>query len=462
MAEPAQDKAAAVHDNERPLPLDQVENILQDLLEQGETGAVLAVDTAIRQAVLHRASDMHLEPWRDCLSLRYRLDGVLHEVAMLSKKHQERVIARIKVLANMVIYQKETPQDGRIDAHQDRLGRALRASTFPTIHGEKIVIRILDAQQDLLRTDALGFRDDVVTGLRKIVFRPQGTLLLTGPSSSGKTTTIYSLLRELMALHGSSRHIVTIEDPVEYQLGRISQTQINPNLGLTFETAFRSLLRQDPDVIMVGEIRDSDTARTAIQAGLTGHLVISTIHSGTAAGVFTRLLDMGIEPFLAASSVTGILAQRLVRLNCKHCPKPYTPDATLMKQYGLNTRGATFKKGKGCVKCRGIGYHGRTAVGELLVVNEEVAELVLLRSRTRVLHDAAIGAGMITMLEDGLDKVRKGLTTLEELSLVIPPPDEMNGLSQSLFAGQALIDIAQAQKAAKEKKNRKNSHKKER
>ncbi len=406
------------------LALDRIEGVLNDLVARGEDGAVLAVDAAICQAVHHRASDLHFEPWRESLALRYRLDGVLHDVACLPKEHQERVTARIKILAKLIIYQRDTPQDGRIDAHPDRLNRAMRVSTFPTISGEKTVIRILDPQQDLLGADSLGFREEVVAGLRDLVFRPQGTLLLTGPSSSGKTTTIYALLRELLAARDPSRHIVTIEDPVEFQLDRVAQTQVQPNQGLTFETAFRSLLRQDPDVIMVGEIRDPDTARTAVQAGLTGHLVISTIHSGTAAGVFSRLLDMGIEPFLIASSLSGCLAQRLIRANCRHCAEAYDPDPALLARYGAVGNGpASFMKGVGCSQCRGIGYSGRTAIGEFLMVNEEMADLVLERVRTRKIQEAALRNGMKTLLEHGVEKAEEGVTTLEELRLAVPPAD---------------------------------------
>lgn len=405
------------------LALDEIEGVLVNLVGRGEDGAILAVDTAICQAVHHRASDLHFEPWRESLALRYRLDGVLHDVACLPKEHQERVTGRIKILAQLIIYQRDTPQDGRIEPHPDRLNRAMRVSTFPTINGEKTVIRILDPQQDLLDTDSLGFREEVVAGLRDLVFRPQGTLLLTGPSSSGKTTTIYALLRELLAARDPSRHIVTIEDPVEFHLDRVAQTQVRPNQGLTFETAFRSLLRQDPDVIMVGEIRDPDTARTAVQAGLTGHLVISTIHSGTAAGVFSRLLDMGIEPFLIASSLSGALAQRLIRANCRHCAEPYDPEPALLSRYCVDGSGSTFMKGTGCSECRGIGYSGRTGIGELLMVNEEMADLVLGRVRTRKIQEAALRNGMTTLLEHGVEKAERGVTTLEELRLVVPPPE---------------------------------------
>jgi len=403
------------------MPLKDIQDELIGHLGTGDTGTTEAVDAAIRQAVLHGASDLHFEPWQDCLSLRYRVDGILHEVARIPKAYQEKIIARIKILARLVVYQKDAPQDGRIDADEARGGREMRVSTFPTVYGEKTVIRIFDSSRNVFELDSLGFRPEVVADLRELIFRPQGTVLLTGPSSSGKTTTIYALLRELAALREPAPHIVTIEDPVEYRLGKISQTQINPHTGFTFENALRSVLRQDPEVIMVGEIRDAETARTAIQAGLTGHLVISTIHSGTAAGVFTRLLDMGIEPFLIASSVTGVLAQRLVRINCSQCTAEYQPEASVLARLDVGTEGTAFRRGTGCDECEGIGYRGRTAIGELLVINEEIAELVLGRSRTRVLHDAAVRSGMVTLAEDGVEKARLGVTALEELRRVLPP-----------------------------------------
>jgi len=402
--------------------LKEVGRELVEQLDSGDTGVTDAVDTAIRRAVEHRASDLHFEPWDDCLSLRYRIDGMLHEVAELPREYQEKVTARVKILAKMVVYKKDMPQDGRIDADETRAGHAMRVSTFPTVYGEKTVIRILRSDHNLFELEALGFRPDVVAALRELVSRPQGTLLLTGPSSSGKTTTIYALLRELAASRESAPHIVTIEDPVEYRLGQIAQTQVNPHAGFTFATALRSLLRQDPEVIMVGEIRDAETARTAVQAGLTGHLVISTIHSGTAAGVFTRLLDMGIEPFLVASSVTGILAQRLVRVNCPECTAVYRPDTDLLERFGLDGEETRFMRGTGCDTCRGIGYRGRTAIGEMLMVNEEISELVLARSRTRRLDDAAVRNGMVTLTQDGIERVRSRRTTLEELRRVLPPP----------------------------------------
>ena len=405
----------------QPLPLKDIEPALLTELEGDDGDVVNAVDVAITQAAYHRASDLHFEPWEDCLALRYRIDGILHDIARLPKYDQEKIIARIKVLARMVVYQKDKPQDGSIPNDGTRCGQAMRVSTFPTIYGEKTVLRILGARHDLLALDQLGFRAEVIGALRELISRPQGTILLTGPSSSGKTTTIYGLLREMMATRVPSAHIVTIEDPVEYPLGTIAQAQVAPHAGFTFEAALRAMLRQDPEVIMVGEIRDPETARTAIQAGLTGHLVISTIHSGTAAGVFTRLLDMGVEPFLVASSVNGVLAQRLVRLNCPDCSAPYEPHEALLEHFGLaDETDVHFAHGTGCPQCQDIGYHGRTAIGEMLTMNEELADLILSRPRTKTLHEAALRDHMVTLTKNGIEKARQGATTLEELRRVLP------------------------------------------
>jgi len=417
-------KTAQHPTNTTVIPLNLIQGALLDKISAGQSGVTDTVELALCQAVAHRASDLHFEPWNDCLSVRFRIDGILQEVARLPKECQEKIIARIKILAKMVVYQKDVPQDGRINADETACGKEMRVSTFPTVYGEKTVVRIFDSSRNLRTLESLGFREDVVKSLRELIFRPQGTLLLTGPSSSGKTTTIYALLHELAASRQPAPHIVTIEDPVEYRLGNISQTQINPHAGFTFEKALRSALRQDPEVIMVGEIRDAETARTAIQAGLTGHLVISTIHCGMAAGVFTRLLDMGIEPFLIASSVTGVLAQRLVRVNCPQCTAMYEPEGSLVTRLGITDKETSFHRGAGCEECHGIGYRGRIAIGELLLVNEEIADLILARSRTSVLHEAALRNRMVTLAEDGLEKVRKGTTTLEELRRVLPLPGQ--------------------------------------
>jgi len=409
---------------EKPLPFTRLEPALVALLESGDDGATNMVDTALSQAVAHRASDVHLEPWNDSVVVRYRIDGILHDVARLPLAHHTRVVGRIKVLARIVTYQKDTPQDGRIDPERTPCGTGLRVSTFPTVYGEKIVIRLLDTDPALFALDVLGFSEPVVGALRRIISKPQGTLLLTGPASSGKTTTIYALLKEILNTRLPAPHAVTIEDPVEFRLGHVAQTEINPHAGFTFAAALRAVIRQDPEVIMLGEIRDPETAHAAIQAGLTGHLVISTIHSGTAAGVFTRLLDMGIEPFLIASSVTGVLAQRLLRRNCPSCVGAYVPEEALRARFGLTEAGLGFRHGTGCERCQGIGYQGRTAIGELLAVDEAIADLILTRPRTHTIHEAALRNGMIPLASDAVLRVRQGRTTVEEVRRVLPAPEE--------------------------------------
>jgi type II secretory ATPase GspE/PulE/Tfp pilus assembly ATPase PilB-like protein len=379
------------------LSFPDLEAMLIRLLESGDSGAVDMVDAALDQALLHRASDLHFEPWADCVAVRFRIDGILHVAARVPQRFHGQIVNRFKVLARILTYQKDLPQDGRIDPESTPCRKAMRVSTFPTVYGEKLAVRVLDTDPNLFSLDALGFRSGTVAALRAILLRPQGTLLLTGPASSGKTTTIYAIINELLQTRQPTPHVVTIEDPVEYRFGNVSQTEVNPYAGFTFAAALRSVVRQDPEVIMLGEIRDPETAHAAIQAGLTGHLVISTIHSGTAAGVFTRLLDMGIEPYLVASSATGVLAQRLLRRTCTACGGG----------------------GEGCETCKGIGYRGRIAVGELLLVHDAIASLILERSRTNVIHEAALRAGMMSLVSDAAERVKSGITTAAEVRRVL-------------------------------------------
>ena len=409
------------HDVVRIVPLTKLrERIIEALEDNSETGVADAVDLAISQAAYHSASDIHFEPWAEYISLRYRLDGILQQVALVPREYQAKILARLKVLADMVIYRKDVPQDGRVDHEKTSCGRPMRVATIPTIKGEKVVVRLLGESPELYTLDTLGFQPDVVKAIREMITRSQGTLVLTGPSSSGKTTTIYAVLREMMTLQKNTTNIVTIEDPVEYSMDKIAQSQVNPHVDFTFATALRAILRQDPDVIMVGEIRDLETAKMAIQAGLTGHFVISTIHSGTAAGVFTRLLDMGIEPFLVASSLTGVLAQRLVRLNCPDCTTTYKPDSIILEYFGVKDKKTTYYRGEGCDACQGIGYRGRAAIGELMQVDQVIAETILQRPTTSHLHELALERGLKTLADDGLKKARKGITTFEELLRVLP------------------------------------------
>ncbi len=405
----------------RTVPLNEIQQGIVDALEKNdETGVADAVDLAISQGAYHHASDIHLEPWADHLSLRYRIDGILQQIALIPRDYQAKIIARIKVISELVVYRKDVPQDGRIDQERTSCGRPMRVSTVPTIKGEKTVIRLLGESVELYELDTLGFDEKVITDLREIIVHPQGALILTGPSSSGKTTTIYALLREMMQIQEHTTNIVTIEDPVEYTMDQISQIQVNPHVDFTFTNALRSILRQDPEVIMVGEIRDFETARMAVQAGLTGHFVISTIHSGTAPGVFTRLLDMGIEPFLVASALIGVLAQRLVRLNCTDCTEQYEPDPVLLKHFGFEDEPGPFFRGAGCEKCQGIGYRSRASIGELLEVGTGLAEYILERPTTAQLNQMAVKQGMETLAVDGLRKAKLGVTTIEELVRVLP------------------------------------------
>lgn len=406
------------------LPLAAFQEHLDSLLALGDSGTVRCVDTLLTQSVLHGASDLYCEPWQEGLVIRLRLDGVLHDVARLPLQHHERIVARIKVLANIITYERALPQDGHIDAADNTLEHAMRVSTYPTIYGEKAVIRILDSARSLPTLDHLGFSEAIMTGLEQWTQRPQGTLLLTGPSASGKTTTIYALLRTLLNQTQHSRHIVTVEDPVEYHLDGVTQSQIKPAQGFNYDVALKAVLRQDPDVLVIGEIRDTETAHAAIKAGLTGHLVLSTLHTTSASGAFSRLLDMGVEPYLLASSISGVLAQRLVRKVCPECATAYIPDVKQRARFGLDEQAPlTHQKGTGCESCNGIGYRDRTALGEWLAVTDTLSDLILSRQPTRVIEEAAIKAGMATLFDHGLAQVETGITTLDELQLAVYPED---------------------------------------
>jgi len=380
------------------------------------------VERIIGDAVASGATDIHFIPTHSGLLVRFRHDGILRDMESLDANLKESVVARIKVLSNLIVYKRNVPQDGRIvrDVGLTADNTELRVTTFPTIHGEKVSIRIFDSNRVLLTLENLGFSKKLTADVIRLLDNPQGTILLTGPSSSGKTTTIYAALKWLRQNKGEMSNIVTIEDPVEFDLKDVSQTQIEPALGLSFAAALRSILRQDPEVIMIGEVRDSETAQIAVEAGLTGHLIVSTIHSGSAAAVFTRLLEIGIEPFLVASSVTGVLSQRLVRLVCTECAEEYVPPEHLLKEFCIK-RGESkaFRRGRGCERCKGAGYLGRTAIGEFLLVTEKIGDMVLKRTRTSDLAREAERQGMETLEKDGLRKVREGKTTLEELYRVL-------------------------------------------
>ncbi len=379
--------------------------------EAAEAPVVKLVNTIIMQAAKDRVSDIHIEPEEESLRIRSRIDGILREVILLPKKLQSPVISRIKILSRLDIAESRKPQDGRIRMKIDSKNLDIRVSTFPTVYGENVVMRLLDKSSMLLGLKDAGLSSDDLKHFDKLIRHPNGIILVTGPTGSGKTSTLYSALT---IINSVEKNIITIEDPVEYEIPLIRQTQINPAAGITFATGLRSILRQDPDIIMVGEIRDKETADVSIQAALTGHLVFSTLHTNDAPSALTRLLDMGIEPFLISSSVVGILAQRLVRVLCDKCREEYKPAKDALKNMGIDPE-ATFYRNKGCKKCKDSGFVGRTGLFELLVINDEIKKMVDERRSADEIKKKAVERGMTTLRDDGLLKAKNGLTTIEEV-----------------------------------------------
>lgn len=376
-----------------------------------EAPVIKLVNLIILQAVKDKASDVHIEPADDKVLIRFRIDGILHEVQQIPKHLQSALASRVKVMAKMDIAEIRNPQDGRIQLKMESKSLDLRVSTFPTMHGENIVMRILDKSSVILGLKELGFSSKDLVEFDKLVRRPNGIVLVTGPTGSGKTTTLYAALS---AINSIEKNIITIEDPVEYEIPLIRQTQVNPRAGLTFANGLRSILRQDPDIIMVGEIRDKETADIAIQASLTGHLVLSTLHTNDAASSLTRLVDMGVEPFLIASSVIGILAQRLVRVVCPKCKEKYIPSDEIIKDLGLSQKIELFR-GKGCMHCRNTGFTGRLGIFELLTVTEEIKNMVTAKRSANEIKKKALEQGMRVLRDDGMEKVKSGVTTAEEV-----------------------------------------------
>ena len=382
---------------------------LKDLVS--DAPVIRAVNRMIGRAVDLKASDIHVEPAEDRLSVRFRIDGVLHEEPSLPVAMRAAFVSRIKIMAGLNIAERRLPQDGRLRLPVRGNEIDLRIATAPSIHGESVVMRILDKSNVQLDFAALGYDAVVVEPLRKALRKPHGIVLVTGPTGSGKTTTLYAALAEL---NSGSVKMLTIEDPIEYRLPGIIQAQVNPAIGFSFAAALRSFLRQDPDIMMVGEIRDTETANVAVQAALTGHMILSTLHTNTAAGAVTRLLDMGVEPFLLSSVLTAVVAQRLVRRLCPSCSEPHQPDPVVLETLGFTDTGAAFRRPVGCPSCGGGGFKGRLALTELLVVDDEIARLILRGADTREVAIAAEAAGMRSLLRDGLTKAASGLTTIEE------------------------------------------------
>jgi len=400
-----------------PSPFDEFQSQIDKILSGNEDWAITAVDYILAAGARNQASDIHLEPFADRIQVRFRIDGMLRTVGSFPKEFEENLVSRLKVISKLVTYRKKLPQDGRIKIRYKEKDVDLRFSFFPTIHGEKVVIRFMSSTQPLRSFDELGFPEEINKKLKGLLEKNQGTVLLTGPAGSGKTTTMYAALKYIQQIGADSCNIMTIEDPVEYDLGSINQSQVNPVAGITFSSGLRSLLRQDPDVIMIGEIRDRETAEIAIQAGLTGHLILSTIHSGTSIGVFTRLINLEVEPYMVASSIKGIVAQRLVGIICPECRVDYTPSEKIMAQMPNREKfkNFTFQKGRGCKKCGMSGYTGRTGIFELLLVDDNIRDLVVEKAQSRKIMETVKRYGMKSMLDNGIEKVIAGITTIEEV-----------------------------------------------
>lgn len=409
------------------------EPVAAEETSEAESPIVRLVNLIISKAVKDKASDIHLEPDESTLRIRYRIHGAMREEAAPPKSMQNEVISRIKVAANLDVSEKRLPQDGRMSINVDGAIIDLRVSTLPTIHGEKIVIRVLDRRNLMTSFRQLGFRDQIQQSWVNLVHKPEGLILITGPTSSGKTTTLYATLQEINSIE---KNIVTVEDPVEYSMSLVNQVQINEKAGLTFPAALRSILRQNPDVIMIGEIRDTETARMAVRSALTGHLVFSTIHTNDAVSTVGRLIDMGIEPYLLASALKGVLAQRLVRLNCPDCSEGYLPSDTLLSRSGLLELSDVihFQRGKGCRACRGTGLRGMIGIYELLEITPEVSELILHQASASQIRQLAISSGFLGMFEAGLEKLASGLLSLEELLKETSNTDSSQGAVNILSA----------------------------
>jgi type IV pilus assembly protein PilB len=385
-----------------------------------EAPAARMLDLVMIQAIRDRASDIHFEPDERALRVRFRIDGYLYESLNLPKPIHPALTSRIKILAEMDIAETRLPQDGNFNVKMEKRGFEIRVSTFPTIYGENVVLRILDQTSPLFKLEELGFSEETLNHFKQLIRKSSGIILVTGPTGSGKTTTLYALLN---MINSKEKNIITIEDPVEYRLALIRQTQINPKAGINFATGLRSILRQDPDIIMIGEIRDLETSEIAMQAALTGHLVLSTLHTNDAPEAISRLVDIGVEPYLISSSVIGVLAQRLIRTICPDCKTPHQVDPNVMKDLGEEMaklkNPLTLYRGKGCKNCKQSGYWGRSGIYELLLVNEEIKKLISERVSTQVIRDVAKKtAGLVPLRVDGLRKVLEGITTLDEVDRV--------------------------------------------
>jgi type IV pilus assembly protein PilB len=415
------DAVSASYDIDEGHALEMVDTAEEELsldklvARAGEAPVVKLVDLIIRQAINERASDIHIEPFKDKISLRYRIDGRLYEIPPPSRHLHLAILSRVKILAKLDIAEKRLPQDGAITVKIEEKPIDIRISTIPTIYGEKAVLRILDRSQISLDLNRLGMDPLQLELLRKAIISPYGLIFLTGPTGSGKTTTLYGILNEIKS---PTKNILTIEDPVEYKLEGINQVQIKPDIGLTFAAALRSFLRQDPDIMLVGEVRDLETAEICLRSALTGHLVLSTLHTNDAPSAINRLIDIGVEPYLITPSLICVVAQRLIRKLCPDCKEAYEPSAEQFASFKLKAE--LIYKPKGCPKCNHIGYKGRIGVAEVMMINYEIRELITQRAGFQKIKEAAQASGMQTISESAIKKVEQGLTCLEEaLSVTI-------------------------------------------
>ena len=403
---------------------EQIKATIRDLNLEPSPDVTMTVDYLIHQAAQMLSSDIHLVPYRDFTAVRFRVDGILADVAELGPRLKQPVINRLKVLSQAVTYVHDKPQDGRFGLEVGGAPLDVRIAFMPTLHGERIVMRLLGRTEVDLGLSSLGFSDAQYASFSSLICRPQGMIILTGPAGSGKTTTIYCALRTILETNRKSSSIYTLEDPIEFDLLNINQTQIAEGQGFTFASGLRTMLRQDPDVIMVGEIRDLDTARIAVQAGMTGHLIITTVHAKRAAGAFMRLIEMGVDRHSVVSAVTAVLAQRLVRILCPRCrrPQPATPGQEARLSQRLD---GSFFGPVGCPECAMKGYVGRRAVFEIMEVDEEIRRLTVDKASPEALHRAAMAQGMTTIVESGLELARRGETSLDEVIRNLPPQEEL-------------------------------------
>jgi general secretion pathway protein E len=391
----------------------------EDIMDMANEAPIIRlVNMILKQAVNDRASDIHIEPYERELAVRFRVDGILYQMFTPPKKFQNAIISRVKIMANLNIAENRLPQDGRIQIKIGGKDIDIRVSVFPTHFGERVVLRLLNKTDMQFDLNSIGFSEKNLALFNELIKKTHGIILVTGPTGSGKSTTLYSVLSRL---NSPDVNILTVEDPIEYQIRGIGQMQVKPKIELTFATGLRSILRQDPDIIMVGEIRDLETAEIAVQAALTGHRVFSTLHTNDAASGITRLIDMGVEPFLISSSVNAFLAQRLVRTICPHCREAYKPTPKMMSEFNLKPsqlKGGKLYRGKGCDKCLKTGYHGRTGIYELLTVDNDIRKMIMAHADSVEIKEYAMKNGMVTLLEDGLLKAAQGVTTVEEVMRV--------------------------------------------